>query len=99
PVRGALYYWSAANREIKRATFGAHHAVPFITPSSPTNEFACVACHSVSRDGKTIAFAVTPLSGEDFSVIHTAPTERPDQPYVRPPNGVSPYPADLRQGN
>jgi hypothetical protein len=98
-VRGALYYWAAAERALKRTTFGSKKAVPFIVPNSPTNDYDCVACHSVSRDGKTIAFAVTPLSGENIAAIQTAPTEKPDQPYVRPAKGATPFPADLSQGN
>ena len=38
--------------------------MPFIEPESATNVFKCVACHSVSRDGNVIAFAVYNEHGE-----------------------------------
>ncbi len=98
-VNGALYYWASEQRMIKRATFGADHAAPFIVPGTPTADFECVACHSVSRDGSTIAFAVSPESGEDIAAIQTAPTDSPDIPYVRPSSGPTPFPASISGGN
>jgi WD40-like Beta Propeller Repeat len=103
PVIGGLYYWAAASKSIKRFTFGAKKAVPFIKPNSPTDEFSCVACHSVSRDGKVIAFAVSQdPGGENTSAIQTAPTDQPDMPFVRPVKGMTPYytgPGDLSNNN
>jgi hypothetical protein len=100
PVFGALYYWAAAEHGIKRASFGSVQAVPFITPRSATNDYACAACHSVSRDGKVIAFAVSEYEGEGTAAIQTAPTQDPTQPYVRPPKGQTPFPApDIRPPN
>ena len=98
-VRGALYYWASKGRTIKRATFGSDKAVPFIVPESATNEFACAGCHSVSRDGKVIAFAVGPEEGEDIAGIQTAPTEAPETPYIRPAKGQTPFPSKLTNGN
>jgi hypothetical protein len=88
-IIGALYYWAANLGEIKRATFGADLAVPFIVRNSATNDFDCASCHSVSRNGETIAFAVAPPSTpanptEDYAAIRIAPTQDPTQPYVRP---------------
>ena len=92
PVIGGLYYWAAASKSIKRFTFGAKKAVSFIKPNSPTDEYTCVACHSVSRDGKVIAFAVSNLPhGENTSAIQTAPTDDPTMPFVRPVMGMSPF--------
>ncbi len=91
PVIGALYYWSSAASEIKRASFGSDHAVPFITPSSDTSGFPCVSCHSVSRDGKVIAFAVTETDSQHGSAIRVAPTDDPTHPYVEPMPGPSPF--------
>jgi hypothetical protein len=84
PVVGALYYWAASTRSIKRAQFGSKRAVPFISPQSTTSEYYCVACHSVSRNGKTIAFAVSEQDGQDTAAIQTAPTQDPTKPYVKP---------------
>lgn len=93
PVVGALYYWAAAQNSIKRATFGSDKAVDFIAPNSATNDFECAACHSVSRNGEVIAFAVAPEGGEDVAGIQTAPTDDPASPYLAPAKGTSPYPS------
>jgi hypothetical protein len=62
PVLGGLYYWASSVPAIKRATFGSFKAVPYLAPGDAKvglGNTACVACHSVSRDGKTAAYAVT----------------------------------------
>jgi len=90
-IEGAVYYWAAEKREIKRADFGAAEAVAFISPNSESNDYDCVACHSVSRDGKVIAFAVTNEEGEDIAAIQAAPTVDPNNPFIAPQMGDSPY--------
>jgi hypothetical protein len=96
-VLGTLYYWAALDWSIKRATFGAREAVRFITGSasgvtSPTNSFACQACHAVSRDGMAIAFAVCQKDGENTAAIQSAPTTDPENPWVRPSGpSATPY--------
>jgi hypothetical protein len=99
PVRGQVYYWAAAARAIKRGAFGSKQPSPFIVPNSATNEFQCVACHSVSRNNKVIAFAVaseTPHddingSGENRAGIQSAPISDPTTPYSKPTMGESPW--------
>jgi hypothetical protein len=90
PVLGGLYYWSQTKSGIMRATFGSKRAELFIAPSSPTNDYACAGCHSVSRNGKVIAF--TAQADRDFPGmgIQVAPTSAPDQPIVKPTKGISP---------
>jgi hypothetical protein len=90
PVLGGLYYWSQTEAGIMRATFGSKRAELFIAPSSPSNDYACAGCHSVSRNGKVIAF--TTQADRDFPGmgIQVAPISAPDQPYVRPTMGISP---------
>jgi WD40-like Beta Propeller Repeat len=60
-----FYYWttvpnyaggSNSTAGIYRLPFGADQAEPFIMPNTKTNDRDCGACHSVSRDGSTIAF-------------------------------------------
>jgi Tol biopolymer transport system component len=60
-----FYYWTTvpvysgdndSETGIYRLPFGADQAEPFIMPNTPTNGRQCGACHSVSRDGSTIAF-------------------------------------------
>ncbi|HEY6078502.1 MAG TPA: hypothetical protein VIW29_06855, partial [Polyangiaceae bacterium] len=61
-----FYYWTSVPiysgtpgeqaTGIFRLPFGADRAEPFIMPGTDTNKRQCGACHSVSRDGSTIAF-------------------------------------------
>lgn len=83
-VNGALYYWSAALRSLKRATFGAKAAAAYITPKSATNDFECAGCHSVSRDGKVVAFGVDSEPAGYPTGIRITPTDTPERPYVKP---------------
>ncbi len=92
PLLGVLYYWAAADWSINRAQFGSRGSVPFIRPNSPENSFRCAACHSVSRDGSTIAFAVSQDDGEGTAAIQVAPTSAPELPYLRPAGpGPTPF--------
>jgi len=97
-LAGALYYWASANATIKRASFGSGHAVDFIVPKTATTDYACVGCHSVSRDGSTIAFAVAPAEGENIAGIQTASTLDPTKKYINPTNGTTPF-VDNAHGN
>jgi hypothetical protein len=66
-----FYYWTtvplySGNNEsatgIYRLPFGADQAEPFIMPNTKTNARQCGACHSVSRDGSTIAFTARDIN-------------------------------------
>jgi hypothetical protein len=100
---GALYYWAAAENTINRVSFGAEAATPFIVPSSstaaasvtPNTDYECVSCHSVSRDGTTIAFGVAPHEGENIAGIQVAPTANPYAPTIVPTPGPTPYEAEV----
>lgn len=83
PVRGGLYYWSTSLRGTYRVSFGARKAAPFIRPSSPTNPKSCGGCHSVSRNGKWIAYT----SGFGEGALYVAPTAMPDKPTYTPMGG------------
>lgn len=89
PVLGGLYYWAQSRSSIMRATFGAKTAVPYVTPGSASNQYQCAGCHSVSRDGKTIAFTVQQSRDFPDMGIQTAPTDDVDNPYVKPTLGLS----------
>jgi hypothetical protein len=91
-VMGGLYYWASSIGTIKRATFGASEAVEYISPGDGNLGLAdtpCVACHSVSRDGSKIAFAVTSApdnQGHDAPWgIFVLPTSDLTKPLVSPP--------------
>jgi hypothetical protein len=66
-----FYYWTTvplysgnlSDTGIFRLPFGADQAEPFIMSNTKTNERQCGACHSVSRDGSTIAFTARDYSG------------------------------------
>lgn len=90
PVLGGLYYWSLTKQGIMRATFGSEHAELFIAPNSPTNDFACAGCHSVSRNGKVIAFTASADVKYPGMGVQVAPTDDPTMPFVKPEKGVSP---------
>ncbi|MCH2109950.1 MAG: hypothetical protein MK135_11505, partial [Polyangiaceae bacterium] len=92
PVFGALYYWASISEVIKRASFGSERAVDFIVPGKNV-DYECVACHSVSRDGSTIAFAVGPHEGENVTGIQTTSTLDPELAAIQPTKGTSPYAA------
>ncbi|HVJ16087.1 MAG TPA: hypothetical protein VM686_11680 [Polyangiaceae bacterium] len=93
PVYGALYYWASSVHSLKRANFDAGSAVAYIAPESESNQFKCVGCHSISRNGKVIAFAVSNLFGETVAGIQSAPTEAPQSPFVEPAMGTTPFSA------
>jgi WD40-like Beta Propeller Repeat len=88
-VRGGLYYWSTRLRGVYRLTFGARKALPYIQPSSPTNPAACAGCHSVSRDGRRIAFTAVPAAEGAFGGLAVAPTDDPGRRTVDPRRGVT----------
>ncbi len=53
-VIGALYYWSTGAMGINRATIAAPIAAKFYTDPASGDQ-KCVACHTVSRDGRRLA--------------------------------------------
>jgi hypothetical protein len=82
-VAGGLYYWSTAVRGTYRLLFGAKRALPFITPATPaSNPFSCGGCHSLSRNGKVIAFTEGNVASGFLAVADTAD---PTRQSVRPP--------------
>lgn len=66
-----FYYWTTVTNYVDdkptagiyRLPFGADQAEPFIMPNTKTNARQCGACHSVSRDGSTIAFTARDIEG------------------------------------
>ena len=82
PVEGGLYYLGTEppSRGIHRHVFGALTAQAVVPPSSAANAFDCGGCHSVSRDGTTLAFAAT-YAGN----LTVARTDDLDHPTKRPP--------------
>ena len=54
-VEGAIYYWSTGTKGIMRATVGSPIPEKFYTDPNATDAETCVACHTLSRDGKRMA--------------------------------------------
>jgi hypothetical protein len=90
-----FYYWTTVARYtaegeqsetgIFRLPFGADQAEPFLMPNTATNRRQCGACHSVSRDGSTIAFTARQSDGgpdqRSGSLVAVRTTE-PDKPFI-----------------
>lgn len=57
-VAGGLYYWSTSSQGLYRLTFGQRKAVPYDpTGGQLSDEYnGCIGCHSVSRDGRVVAW-------------------------------------------
>jgi len=77
-VAGGLYYWSTGLQGIYRLVFGQRKATEYIVPGVRDTE--CVGCHSVSRDGKTIAYTF----GGSLGNLAVAPTDDVNAPTVKP---------------
>lgn len=85
-----FYYWTTvpayvenkSTAGIYRLPFGADQSEPFIMPNTGTNTRQCGACHSVSRDGSTIAFTARDIEGgpadQRSGSLVTAPTAQPE---------------------
>jgi hypothetical protein len=79
-LRGGFYYWSTSIQGTMRLLFGARTVQPFIIQHSPSNPTSlCSGCHTVSRDGSTIAFTAgdNPATG----VLRIAPTSDPSKAF------------------
>ena len=63
PVPGAIYYWSTTQAGVMRAAVSDSAPAPFMTP---TEVGQCVACHTLSRNGKKMGADV---GGEKLWVV------------------------------
>jgi hypothetical protein len=72
PVPGALYYWSTTVAGVRRGALGDPGPTSFLTPPQANNK--CVACHTLSRNGKKLAADV---GGENLTVVDVSPTTPP----------------------
>jgi hypothetical protein len=54
-VEGAIYYWSTGTKGIMRATVSSSLPEKFYTDPTAADAEQCVACHTLSRDGKRLA--------------------------------------------
>lgn len=54
-VDGAIYYWSTGSKGVMRALVSDPIPEKFYTDPQASDSDTCVACHTVSRDGKRLA--------------------------------------------
>src|SRR5688572_25133671 len=54
-VEGAIYYWSTGTQGVMRALVSDPIPIKFYTDPAATDAGTCVACHTLSRDGKRLA--------------------------------------------
>ena len=71
PVPGAIYYWSTTQAGVMRASVADAAPKSFMTPNEVGK---CVACHTLSRNGKRLAADV---GGENLWVVDVNDTTPP----------------------
>jgi hypothetical protein len=54
-VEGAIYYWSTGTAGVMKALVSDPIPVEFYTDPAATDAGTCVACHTLSRDGKRLS--------------------------------------------
>ncbi|MEO5729702.1 MAG: hypothetical protein ABI134_18945, partial [Byssovorax sp.] len=77
-VPGAIYYWSTTQAGVMRATVSDAAPTPFMTPNEVGQ---CVACHTLSRNGKKLAADV---GGENLWVVDVNGTTPPPVVFNKP---------------
>jgi hypothetical protein len=71
-VPGAIYYWSTTVAGVRRGTMGDAGPTNFLTPAEANNK--CVACHTLSKNGKLMA---ADIGGESLGVVQVSTTVPP----------------------
>jgi hypothetical protein len=77
-VAGGFYYWSTSIQGAMRLLFGGRPVQQYIVRNTPTtNPSDCSGCHTVSRDGSTMAFTHGRDPDGALRVIETADATKP----------------------
>jgi hypothetical protein len=71
-VPGAIYYWSTTVAGVRRGLMGDPAPTNFYTPAQANGK--CVACHTLSKNGKLLAADV---GGESLGVVQVSTTVPP----------------------
>jgi hypothetical protein len=71
-VPGAIYYWSTTVAGVRRGTMGDAGPTNFLTPTEANNK--CVACHTLSKNGKLLA---ADIGGESLGVVQVSASVPP----------------------
>jgi len=100
-VEGAIFYWSTGTKGIMRATVSQPLPEKFYTDPTAADAEQCVACHTLSRDGKRLAVGYNGETLREVSVparevivpagATTDPTPMP-MPEMMPKPGMMPKP-------
>ncbi|HXU68753.1 MAG TPA: hypothetical protein VN947_05465 [Polyangia bacterium] len=88
-VRGAIYYWDLSEGKMQRIDdSGRNLAIPNPPPSPSDATNHCVACHTISRDGRYLAGELWGggLSGAVFDLSNPAVTTGNPAPTLAPVN-------------
>jgi hypothetical protein len=84
-VQGAIYYWSTGTSGVMKALVSSEVPVKFYTDPAAADAATCVACHTLSRDGKRMAMG---YDGEKLREISV-----PDKTAILPVGTEVPRPA------
>jgi hypothetical protein len=96
-ITGGVHYFSPIPNELRRYVFGARGgSEPLVTAGTAANRLDCAGCHSVSRDGATLAFAAE-YSGR-LTVARTTALDQPSIAPGEPPLSNAIAPAISRDG-
>jgi hypothetical protein len=79
-VEGAIYYWSTGTKGIMRALVSDPIPIKFYTDPMAADADTCVACHTLSRDGKRLAVG---YGGETLREVNV-----PDRDVIIPAGAV-----------
>ncbi|MES1185886.1 MAG: hypothetical protein ABUL60_18885 [Myxococcales bacterium] len=100
-VEGAIFYWSTGTKGIMRATVAQPLPEKFYTDPTAADAEQCVACHTLSRDGKRLAVGYNGETLREVSVparevivpagATTDPAPMP-MPEMMPKPGMMPKP-------
>ena len=72
-VEGAIYYWSTGTKGVMKALVSDPIPLKFFTDPAAADAAACVACHTLSRDGKRMAVG---YDGEKLREVSVPERER-----------------------
>jgi WD40 repeat protein len=96
-VEGAIFYWSTGTKGIMRATVAQPLPEKFYTDPAASDAEQCVACHTLSRDGKRMAVGYNgetlrevSVPAREIIVPAGATTDAPTDPAPMPMPGMMP---------
>lgn len=94
PVPGAIFYWSTTVAGIRRATVSDYAPEPYaVAKPVPTKlpysgDVKCVACHTISRDGKKM-IAATQAQSASSVFVYDVELQSPPTDYINTGVGAS----------